>query len=526
MRRAFGAVALLAAIVLLPRAALVGLAGDYVDPIGRITAQDEALYAHSAIVMAERGDWLTPRFLGRLALYKPPLLMWAAGISAKLFGVEPLTLRLPVLLTAAFAVALIFLWGAEAGGVTAGACAALLVLGNHLFHTLSTLCMTDGLVVAFTTGAVYAIYADPWLETRAGLWGFAGATAAAILTKGIAGVFPVGVLGLYWLCARPKERPSWKRALLAAGLAIALAAPWFVYQLAAHPRWFWREHIAVEILGFGTGAPPQTSRENPVVFYLLRMAATDPILFAAAIVAVPAFARTLRNREAGPTLLACWLALTAAATLAWQYRNASYLLAVVPAVALMAACYGPYSERRHAHWMLAAVCGALLLKAALPDAPWGLRYRGTVQPLAPALSKYSEAKRGRQLIVVDLVDDLFATTLPIPAPRYALVGPPPAAGAYGMPFADMGILVSTAQYENLEKLRPGFRSQLRAWDVDSDEPVASLIRAASAEELGRLVRGSPREDFLVPERYREALSDSGHVEAEATPGYFFLLATK
>src|SRR5262245_44015743 len=87
MRRAFCAVALLALACLLPRAARVGLAGDYVDPIGRITAQDEALYSHSAIAMATQGDWLTPRFMDRLALYKPPMLIWAAAASIRALGI-------------------------------------------------------------------------------------------------------------------------------------------------------------------------------------------------------------------------------------------------------------------------------------------------------------------------------------------------------------------------------------------------------------------------------------------------------
>ena len=90
MRRAFCAVALLALVSLLVRAGRVGLAGDYVDPIGKITAQDEALYSHSAIHMATVGGWLTPMFMGRYALYKPPMLLWLAGLSARIAGVTAL----------------------------------------------------------------------------------------------------------------------------------------------------------------------------------------------------------------------------------------------------------------------------------------------------------------------------------------------------------------------------------------------------------------------------------------------------
>src|ERR1035437_5289664 len=212
MRRALCAVALLALACLLVRAARVGLAGDYIDPISKISTQDEALYAHSAIAMTRQGDWLTPRFMGRYALYKPPLLIWAAAASSKLLGVSRLSLRLPIALLSALALGLIFLWAGELAG---------------------------------------------WQ-----LVGFSASGAAPILTKGIAGPPPLAVLGLYWLAARRQERPAFWRVCLAAALALAFAAPWFVYQFAVHPRWFWTEHIAVEILGFGAGAPPQTSHEN------------------------------------------------------------------------------------------------------------------------------------------------------------------------------------------------------------------------------------------------------------------------
>ena len=74
MGRAFCLVVLLGLACLLMRSARFGLAGDYVDPISKITAQDEALYASTSIGMARQGGWLTPKFLGRYALYKPPLL--------------------------------------------------------------------------------------------------------------------------------------------------------------------------------------------------------------------------------------------------------------------------------------------------------------------------------------------------------------------------------------------------------------------------------------------------------------------
>src|SRR4051794_27345283 len=372
MRRALCAVALLALACLLVRAARVGLAGDYIDPISKITAQDEALYAHSAISMARDGDWLTPRFMGRFALYKPPLLIWGAALSVRILGVSRLALRIPGALLSALALGLLFLWAAEVAGWQAGVIAGSLLLSNHLWYSLSTLCLTDAFLVSFYIAAFYALFSDPWLESRAALWGFAAAVAAAILTKGIAGILPLGVLGLYWLGARPKERPAFLRVFVAGGLACVLAAPWYVYEFVAHQRWFWTEHVLVEILGCGAGAPPQTSRENQAAFYFMRLAATDPLLLAAAASALPGFLADLRRRTAASVLLLCWMLVIVASVLGWQYRNATYLLPLVPALALLAGGWTPFASPRYARWMIVGLAAVFLLKASAPEFPWGL----------------------------------------------------------------------------------------------------------------------------------------------------------
>jgi hypothetical protein len=528
MRPAFCAVALVALACLLVRSARVGLAGDYVDPISKVTAQDEALYAHSAIRAARQGGWLTPIFMGRYGLYKPPLLMWVSGFSARILGVSRLALRLPVALLASLSVGLVFLWGAELRSWQAGACAAALLVSNHLWHVLAGMSMTDGLLAAFYTAAMFALFSDPWLESKWALWGFAGSVAAAILTKSVAGVLPLGVLALYWLVAPRRQRPSLSRACLAMALALALAAPWFAYQLWAHGRWFWAEHIGVEILGFGAGAPPQTSRENQALFYLMRMALIDPVLAAFALTALPRFVKELRKWSAAPVLLLCWLATLAAAVFGWQYRNISYLLPMVPALAILATVYGPLFSKRTAPWMLALIAAAFVVKAATPAAPWGISFhRGTVQADAPLVSGYCQRARGNELILVGMDDDLYASTLPLAKLRYCLVGASLAGGQYGMDFARMGIILTAAQFDGLDRWQPVFRERLREWGLDSGEAIGTLILAGSPEELAWTIGAHPGSDFLLPEQYRAAVEQAAratHQLVEAGGNHFFLLS--
>src|SRR6476469_17230 len=96
--------------ILSVRAASLHIADTFLDPIGRVDAQDEAMYAHSAIRMAQKGGWLTPMYQGRYALYKPPLLPWLAGAAAKLFGTSAWAVRLPLMIAGALTACLAFLW--------------------------------------------------------------------------------------------------------------------------------------------------------------------------------------------------------------------------------------------------------------------------------------------------------------------------------------------------------------------------------------------------------------------------------
>jgi len=533
MRLAFCAVALVALACLVVRAGRLGMAGDYIDPFSRLGAQDESLYAHSAIQMAEHGGWLTPMFMGRYGLYKPPLLAAAAGLSARILGVSRLALRLPVALLAALAVGLIFWWAAEVQSWQAGVCAAALVVSSHLWHTLASMCLTDGLLAAFYVAALYCLFADPWLESYWALGGFAGAVAASLLTKSVAGLMPLAVLGLYWVLAPGKYRPRFWRVAAAGGLSLALAAPWFLYQLAVHGRWFWAEHVGVEILGFGAGAPPQTSQENQALFYLTRAALLDPVLLAAAAVALPAFAKELRRRSAPAVLLALALALPTAAILLWQYRNASYLLPLVPMGAILAAAYNPLCCGRTAKWMLALVAAAFVAKAAMPAATWGLPFgAGTSVAVAPVLSTYCERGRGNELIVVDTPDEMYASLLPIPRVRYVLTGQVPTPGKYGLDFPSMGIMLDAPAFIDLPHGMPHFRQRLHEWGLESAEAVGTVVFVSSPEDIGLLIATHADSDFLLPCGGARAgmsacatnTNTATHYSVMVSADYFLLLA--
>src|SRR5260370_39879266 len=126
--------------------------------------------------------------------------------------------------------------------------------------------------------------------------------------------------------------------------------------------------------GCDADAPMHPSRETQTMFNMMRLAVTDPLLWAAATFAYPAYHADLQLRGSAPVLLAAWMGVMLTAVLGWQYRNAAYLLPLVPALALLAAAWGPFRTRRYAPWILAVLAAALLLKPTPPRLPLGLDF--------------------------------------------------------------------------------------------------------------------------------------------------------
>src|SRR5712692_7290843 len=221
----------------------IRIASAFTDPSSAVRAQDESTYAHSAIQIARSGDWMTPKFLGRFYMQKPPLLMWLTALSVKSFGLSLLTLRLPVLLAASLAVTLVFVWVRQAGSAWAGAAAAILLVSDSLWHRYARICQTDALVAAWIVAAVSCLAQDPRLAGRIPFLCFSVFTAAALMTKNIAGLLPLLILLVFRVLMRGDQRPALRRIVQACLLAGAVALPWHLYQVLLHRRWFCAEYV-------------------------------------------------------------------------------------------------------------------------------------------------------------------------------------------------------------------------------------------------------------------------------------------
>jgi hypothetical protein len=503
-------------ILLAQQASRRGIGLGYLDPIDPVEAQDEAVYSHIALRIAESAQWRTPEFLGRYFLYKPPLLYWLSAASVCFFGASPFALRLPCLLAGAAVCALVFLWSARIAGSGGGLVAASLLLTSSQYVNLAGRTMTDILLCAAITAALFLLARDPRLS-RPGSWiGFGIATGCAVLAKSAAGSIAPLVLAAFALFARREDRPRMRSVFGVAAVAATVALPWFVYQYTVHPRWFWSEFVLVELLAWGAGAPPQTSSDNVLVFYALRLLRASPALCAGAIVAAVYVSRKLIRREVTTLLPAAWVAVTIAAIFGFQFRNATYLLPLLPPLAVMAGAQLPLGRGR------TPLSAALLLIWVTPLWTPGREMPPRTVAVRRLLEQRCDRGRQTELIVVSTVDQFYATVLPFPKVRYALAAPEQRPSRFALDFGAMGITVPVSEFLELEKHRPRFAAEMRSWGLAGNRALASVILYSDRAALVRLVRESPQRDFLVPADLRGSLGVSAHRIAAEDGGHVLL----
>lgn len=511
----------LAALVTLGwNAAAPGVASAYVDPVGKVQDQDEALYGSISLHIAAHGNWMTPVFLDRYELVKPPLLYWLETAGMKAIGRGRAAMRLPSVLAGAATVALVFAWlMAEETGLAAALTGALLLLSTHLFFVLSRVGLTDALLTLWTTVATFALARDPRLASRKGLWTFGLASGAAIMTKGIAGLFPLLALAVF--CVISRERPGWRRLLEAVAISALVAAPWHLYELLRHTRWFLAQYVMGEIVTNSLSSPTQSTQETHLAYYARRLLLLDAPLAIAGLVALALTLKRTRTR-----VLMAWIAVVLAAAMAFDYRNTSYLLPIFPALVLLV---GGALPKKIAPWGLALAAVLFVGKVAAPAQTWGLPFgQEAAMASEPLLDGYAALGRGNELIIGDPNDEFYSACLDLLHVRYLYIDPnhqfpQTAPSPTALDFEYLGVTVSASDFGHLGELDPQFAQRLREWGLDGSGSIATVIIATDAVQVQTLLHDHPEDDFFVPADW--AVRDGGvHDVAETADGRELLLS--
>lgn len=214
---------------------------------------DEGRYAEIPREMLASGDWVLPHQDGLVYVEKPPLAYWLVAGSYRLFGETEAAARLPGKAATVGTMLALFLFARRRAGERAGALAAFFFGGSLLGFGLARIVLIDPLLTAAQTAAVlsFAALGEGGATRRresALALGFAVATAAAVLLKGLVGVLLPGGAVLLWTVATGRTRPF--RVLLTPPPVLAflgLAVPWHVAAALRDPGflrfYFVHEHL-------------------------------------------------------------------------------------------------------------------------------------------------------------------------------------------------------------------------------------------------------------------------------------------
>jgi 4-amino-4-deoxy-L-arabinose transferase-like glycosyltransferase len=529
----------------------IGMASGDIDPVMHLGAQDEATYTREAIHMAREGGWMTPTFLGRWVFEKPPLLMWLSAVSMKMFGIGRFPARLPVVFAGALICALCFSM-VRRRSLAAGLAAAAMAVSSQILFILSRHSLTDILLAAAGMCAFAILLHDEkpragaktGIETsldlaaltsggraarqatrndglpHGGLVESVCATAAGIMAKSVAGLLVLGVMGV--VVGFGQRR--WGRAMLAGAFSMVLAAPWFLYNFFLHREWFLAD-MGFQLITIGTAAH-QTSPENHLWFYIVRILNSDLIPLVLSVTAIPALVRALRQRDSAALLAASYGVIYFTALMVFRFHSEQYLCWFVPSLILIAGLYSPLLNGKGALIAIAVIAAAFVVKLANPQRSFGISMQpGTTIAAAPVLSRYCTEHRATDLYILGVDDQFYSAVLPLHHVRYGWIDPTDMVAREHAHLAYLGILIPADELAKLDAQLPVYRDRLRGWGLDSTRAIATGISAHDIAGLLRIIHDHPESDFLVARAILpDPQADSSHTVRMAGADFALLEA--
>jgi 4-amino-4-deoxy-L-arabinose transferase-like glycosyltransferase len=228
---------------------------------------DEGLHAAIAQEMVERGNWITPHFLGEPFLDKPIFYFWMQAASLKWLGTSEAAIRLPGLLFGLL------------GAATTGLLAARL-FGRRTGWIAGVLYATTILPTVLAQAASHDVALVPWINlTLLWLWdseqtrrwryvlGAGLFLGLSILTKGLMGVAVVSLTyGTYASWRMFRDPMILVRGTVLLAVAAVIAGPWYLAVESDNPGFLLYYFVERHLLALTTDTQPHSNQ--PWWYYL------------------------------------------------------------------------------------------------------------------------------------------------------------------------------------------------------------------------------------------------------------------
>ncbi|HJU10853.1 MAG TPA: glycosyltransferase family 39 protein [Candidatus Binataceae bacterium] len=387
---------------------------------------DEATYAEVAHQAVANHSYLDFTWNGQPYLKKPPILFWALAISFKSFGESEFSARLPSVIMGVGTTLLIYAMAAAEFGPLAGLLAGILPFGFYFFLARGGReCATDAPLIFFSTLAMFALDRARSHRGWAAICGIA--CGLAMLSKGAAGLIPLTAAIIAVLVIPTFTSLGFAALISIVGMSVAVAAPWFLYQLVHNGPIFWTTYVKdetllriVDHLEDKPASAGFTART-----FLTEIRYLWPITLPLAGLAHAAFRsgiwRTLRSIPPLVRVWLLWFVLALGAACAVQTKLGWYILpALIPTALLSASIVaGAFlqSGPSRAFCLPLAVCALLLLAfTAVPR--WSRIEWDFAQQRAQSRPSYEMAMRAVAFAAVRGGGELYFAGPPLPTLVY------------------------------------------------------------------------------------------------------------
>ena len=300
---------------------------------------DEGMHAAMSRDMLRTGDWVVPRFAGEPFLDKPPLFTWMVAGSFALLGPNEFAARFPTALLGLALALSTYLLGRRTVGETGAFLGGVFLAGSVMFLVLSHAVVHDmALALPVSVALLLFFAAHDRGEGSARVWiPFWIAVGFSVLAKGPLGaVLIAGPVSIHLILRRDLRFLMRMAPLPGIAVALLIAFPWYVAMEIRQPG-FLRYFLLTQNFGNFAGVGPR--HPEPWWFYL-------PVLILGFLpwshLLPAALGRAFRKPSdlgAGTTFLLTWFLFGFVLFSVASSKLPSYLLPLVPAVALLVGSY-------------------------------------------------------------------------------------------------------------------------------------------------------------------------------------------
>ena len=304
---------------------------------GSLPTFDDTTYALISKTIVRTGGWFTMRWLGVPYFYsgKPPLGFWFNAVFYKFFGISEFTSRLSATIHGIVGLVVVYCIGSLYSRRVGLIASAFLLSFPDYFRLSQSAMLEIPLAVYISLSMLFYLFT---FEKQSTHWYCLSGISIglAIMTKGLTGLIPLLVIGVFHLVER-QPRVLFTRAFaLLLTSAATVALPWHLLQYALWGSAFLTKYLFATLswVAFNTLVPAQRSSPG---FYLQTLYANDRIHLIVFLASLPLLVMHALRKNRTSAFLLTFIMFVFILFTSFKTRMAWHIAPIFPGMAVSSA---------------------------------------------------------------------------------------------------------------------------------------------------------------------------------------------